>query len=180
MKKDADYYLGLDYPLAVVPYHDDYFDGYRAFFLDIPAIESIGETQEEVLADLKDVKKEWFQYAVQKEITIPEPHEIYPKEESCSGRVTLRLSKSLHRQVVAGAQNDGVTLNSYLNQLIQKGLHAQDNDEIVQQIQQLKEFIKAAEPPRSNTRTRRDFEFNRSYESFTTMTPIRQKSTQKN
>ena len=33
------------YPFAVIPYEYDDFVGYRAFLIDIPAVESLGATQ---------------------------------------------------------------------------------------------------------------------------------------
>ncbi|MCL2530054.1 MAG: hypothetical protein FWE41_06975 [Coriobacteriia bacterium] len=56
------------YPFAVAPYEDDDFVGYRAFLIDISAVESLGITPEEAVADLADVRKEWFAYVQSKGI----------------------------------------------------------------------------------------------------------------
>ena len=117
-------YMKLDYLFVVVPFSESDFKGYRAFLLDIPAIESIGSTPEEAISDLGNVKKEWFAFAIEKSIPIPEPNTDFPQALSYSGRITLRMPKSLHRQVSERAILNGVSLNAYLNEVIQRGMNA--------------------------------------------------------
>lgn len=40
------------------------------------------------------------------------------KQEDYSGRVTLRMAKSLHERVTTYAENEGVSLNSYINTIL--------------------------------------------------------------
>ena len=122
--RTIDEYMELDYPFIVTPFHEDGFYGYRAFLIDIPAIESIGATQEEALRDFAEVKKEWFMFAIEKGIAIPEPNVELHRTSKYSGRVTLRISKMLHRKAAEGALLDGVSLNAYLNEAIQRGMTA--------------------------------------------------------
>jgi antitoxin HicB len=90
--------------------------------LDIPAVESLGATREETLEDLDAVKREWFSYALDNGIKIPEPNPLYTDAGSWSGRVTLRIPKSLHRRIAEYAQIEGISLNSYLNMAIERGI----------------------------------------------------------
>ena len=120
-------YEELDYPFIVMPFHDEGFIGYRAFLLDIPAVESLGKTPEEALSDLDEVKKEWIAFALAKGIAIPEPDTNIQNVMRCSGRVTLRISKTLHRQAVEKAHINGISLNAYLNEVIQRGMAASAN-----------------------------------------------------
>ena len=125
MKKNKcslDDYMNLDYPFIVVPFHEGEFRGYRAFLLDIPAVESIGLTPEEALSDLNEVKREWISYALEKDFTIPKPETDFPETLKYSGRVTLRIPKTLHRQAAERALLNGVSLNSFLNEAIQRGM----------------------------------------------------------
>ena len=115
-------YMKLDYPFIVVPFNEDDFVGYRAFLIDIPAIESVGKTPEEALSDFDNVKKEWFSFAIEKGIAIPEPDTDLPKAVEYSGRITLRIPKTLHRKASERAILDGVSLNAYLNEAIQRGM----------------------------------------------------------
>lgn len=112
------------YPLAVAPFVDEDFIGFRAFLIDIPAIESLGATPEEALAGLDEAKKEWFAFAEAKGIAVPQPDPVFAQMADYSGRVTLRIPRSLHRQVAERAAFEGVSLNAYLNTAIQRGLYA--------------------------------------------------------
>ena len=123
-KLTFDEYMKLDYLFVIVPFSEGGFQGYKAFLLDIPAVESIGATPEEAMGDLGNVKKEWFAYAFEKGIPIPEPNTDFPKAMAYSGRVTLRMPKTLHRQVSERALLNGVSLNAYLNEVIQRGMNA--------------------------------------------------------
>ena len=117
-------YMKLDYSFIVVPFKDEGFSGFRAFLLDIPAIESIGATPEEALSDLNEVKKEWIAFALEKGIAIPKPEIDFPETMKYSGRVTLRIPKTLHRQAAERALLNGVSLNSFLNEAIMRGMIA--------------------------------------------------------
>ncbi|MCL2111350.1 MAG: type II toxin-antitoxin system HicB family antitoxin [Clostridiales bacterium] len=120
--KSIEDYMALGYPFIVVPFHEDGFVGYRAFLLDIPAVESLGTTPEEALHDLDEAKREWLSFALKKGIAIPEPNVDFPATMAYSGRVTLRISKTLHRQASERAHMDGISLNSYLNEAIRRGI----------------------------------------------------------
>ena len=112
------------YPFAVAFYEDGDFVGYRAFLIDIPAVESLGTTPEEAVADLEDVRKEWFAYAHSKGIHIPNPDTAFSQRVDYNGRVTLRMPRSLHQQVAQKAALEGVSLNSYLNSAIERAIVA--------------------------------------------------------
>jgi len=134
--RTIDEYMALDYPFIVVPFHEDGFNGYKAFLIDIPAIESIGTTPEEALHDFADVKKEWFAFALEKNIAIPEPDADLPAAIEYSGRVTLRIPKALHRKASERAILDGVSLNAYLNEVIQRGMTTAAAEKIYQNIEE--------------------------------------------
>jgi len=53
---------------------------------------------------------------------IPEPENDFQTTMNYSGRVTLRIPKSLHRQAAERALLNGVSLNSFLNEAIQRGM----------------------------------------------------------
>jgi len=122
VNKDSTYYSELVYPCAVAPFVDGDFAGFRAFLIDIPAVESLGATPEEAVRDLEEVKAEWLAYAITKGMTIPEPDPVFSEKATFSGRVTLRLPRTLHRQVAQKAVLEGVSLNSFLNTAIQRGM----------------------------------------------------------
>jgi predicted HicB family RNase H-like nuclease len=123
MKKNNDRER-FDYPFAVTPFEDGDFAGYRAFLIDIPSVESLGASSEEAIEGLAEAQAEWFAYAAAKSIRIPEPDPVFAQKAEYSGRVTLRIPRSLHRQVAQKAVLEGVSLNAYLNATIERGIHA--------------------------------------------------------
>lgn len=62
-----------EYVRFIEPYSDGYFSGWHGYFVKIPAIYTIGETKEEVMQDLQEVAKEWFAFAKEENIEIPNP-----------------------------------------------------------------------------------------------------------
>jgi antitoxin HicB len=107
-KKDLEYYLSLSYRIEVYP--DE--GGYTAAVPDLPGCITCGESLEEVLELIEDAKAGWLELALEDGDPIPEP--TFP-EEKYSGRFTVRLPRSLHRQLAERAKNDGVSLNQFVN-----------------------------------------------------------------
>lgn len=73
----------------------------------------------------------------------PKPSDDY-QIESVSGRVTLRLPKSIHAKCIKAAENDGVSLNSYLTTCITS--YTAQNEikcEIRSQMAQVKALIRS-------------------------------------
>jgi len=113
-----------NYPFAVASFESEDFVGYRAFLIDIPAVESLGATPEEAVADLEGARQEWFAFAQAKGISIPKPDTTFGQRADYNGRVTLRMPRSLHQQVAQKAALEGVSLNTYLNYAIEQVLFA--------------------------------------------------------
>ena len=84
---------------------------FEARVAELPDVVAFGETYNEAYeAALEAVSGLQDMYAA-KGKTFPKPN---VSEPTLSGRVTLRMSKSLHRSVHACAQNDGVSLNQWI------------------------------------------------------------------
>jgi len=56
--------------------------------------------------------------AIDNDIPIPEPSE----NEEYNGRISLRIPRSLHRNIIESAKRDGVSANQYLTHLISLGM----------------------------------------------------------
>ncbi|MDR0221785.1 MAG: type II toxin-antitoxin system HicB family antitoxin, partial [Lachnospiraceae bacterium] len=50
-------------------------------------------------------------------ITLTEMDEL----RQCNGRISVRVPKQLHRELVVGAKNNGVSLNQYIVYKLAKG-----------------------------------------------------------
>lgn len=119
MAQDLDFYLNLDYPFTVRPDIDD--GGYIVEFQDLQYCVGTGDTVEEAIKDAMIAKEQWIKAAHENRITIPLPS-IQEDKDEYSGRVTLRIPKSLHKLVIETAKKEGVSANQFLSHLISMGV----------------------------------------------------------
>lgn len=117
-KKSLKYYLSLKYPFKIEALSEEDGGGFFITYPDLPGCMSDGETVEEALKMGEDAKKCWIEAALENGADIPKP---YSFNENYNGRITLRTPKSLHRQLIEEAKDEGVSLNQYLLYLISKG-----------------------------------------------------------
>ncbi len=116
-QKPVDYYLALPYPMEVFRIPEESGGGYNASIplLGRYAAQGDGETAAEAIADLylhlPALLKEWQQEGIV--IPEPEPAGRHPVAAP-SGRLSLRLSKSLHAQVARRAQAEGISINQFI------------------------------------------------------------------
>jgi len=97
---------------------------WAAEFPDLPGCVGAGDTAEEAVAMAMDAKKAWIETAMEEGREIPKPKNI--DEDDFSGKFTLRLPKTLHKELTLQAEEEGVSLNQYLLYLITKGLNKED------------------------------------------------------
>jgi len=110
MKKNIDYYMGLNYPVAIERISEEDGGGFFASIPLLPGCMSDGETLEEAYDNIEDAKKEWLRSMLERGMNIPEPAE----QEEFSGKFLVRLPKSLHRTLVQISKREGVSLNQYV------------------------------------------------------------------
>jgi antitoxin HicB len=108
-------YMRRPYVMVVV-WDEDYW---AATFPELPGLVAAADTWEELQQKIHDAKWSYFEVALETGLPIPEPGE---SGEPASGRVLLRLPKSLHRQAARAAQRDGVSVNMFLVSAIAKEL----------------------------------------------------------
>ncbi len=104
--KTLDYYMSL--PYAVEVKHDE--DGYFAKVMELPGCMTWADTFEELGPMIEDAKLAWIEDALEDGDPIPEPRDV----GEFSGKVNLRMPKSLHRDLVYRAEAEGVSLNQYM------------------------------------------------------------------
>lgn len=107
MKKDLPYYLKLNYSIRVKENEDG---SYFAEVEELPGCITEGDSKTEALTMIEDAKRAWLETALEKKITIPEPTDL-----EYSGKLNVRLPKSLHRLLAYRAKEEGVSLNSYIS-----------------------------------------------------------------
>jgi predicted RNase H-like HicB family nuclease len=83
----------------------------KATVRDLPDVAVFGYSYDEVAKQVLDVIARLHQAAVDHGRPFPKPSE---SSEAATGRVTLRLPRSLHAEVEACAQDDDVSLNTWI------------------------------------------------------------------
>lgn len=111
MKKPA-----VEYPFEIRPLSKDEGGGYAITFPDLPGCRSDGATPEEAIENGRDALASWLEVAREFGDRIPKPF------SAVSGRFVQRVPRSLHAQLIAQAQAEGVSLNTLVVSLVSQGL----------------------------------------------------------
>jgi predicted RNase H-like HicB family nuclease len=104
--KTAKEYLKEPYSRVLVPEADG---TYSADILEFPGCFAEGRTPDEAYANLEKVAESWIEAALEQGQEIPEPVEAH----DFSGRIALRIPKSIHKQAAKFAEIDNTSLNQF-------------------------------------------------------------------
>ena len=107
----VNYYMSLKYPFKVEEMSEG---GYFVKVIDLPGCMCDADTLEEIPEKLEKAKKAWIEGILERGGTIPLPK----ADEPYSGRFVVRMPKSLHRRLAECAEQEGVSLNSYVFNLL--------------------------------------------------------------
>lgn len=165
MRKNLDYYMSLKYPVEIEKIPEEEGGGYHVCIplLGRYAFVGDGDTIEEALAHLEEVKRDLFSLYLARGIPIPEPDE---EEAEYSGKFLLRIPSELHRYLAQQAKRNNTTLNQYCLFLLTRKayLHTvqEEMEEIRREIrglhQRLQEIsFKVAKPKSTNGNATRVF-----------------------
>ena len=97
-------YLKRPYGRVVVPESDGTF---RAEIIELPGCIAVGDTAAEALANLESVARSCLQATIAKGLRVPEPIEAV----EYSGKLVVRLPKTLHKKAAHAAAREDVSLN---------------------------------------------------------------------
>lgn len=111
---------------------------------DLPGCVGCGDTPEEALAMVEDAKRSWIESALADGIDIPEPKN--PDNFQYSGKFTLRVPKSLHKELSLKAEEEGLSLNQYIVYLITKNHYETSASSSDYQVVLTKEKVKLEIP----------------------------------
>ena len=104
---DAGEYLKRPYGRLLTPENDGTF---RAEIREFPGCLATGDTPEEALSALEDAALNWLEASHQIGLAIPEPAGTI----EYSGKFVVRLPKTLHKKAAFAAEQDGVSLNTFV------------------------------------------------------------------
>ncbi|SRR6266540_1105214 len=112
MKKTVDDYMKLPYTIEITPDDGSYFVKVK----ELEGCMSVGDTRAEALEMIDDAMRGWLEVALEDGLEIPLPESL--REEKYSGKFALRMTKSLHRKLAEGAEQEGVSINQYMVTLL--------------------------------------------------------------
>ncbi|MFT8907294.1 MAG: type II toxin-antitoxin system HicB family antitoxin [Lentilactobacillus diolivorans] len=113
---DLKYYMNLSYKIVMDFIEDEGESYYKLTIPRLPGVIAFGATVEEAMTDLKGAKEIWVKKCLQDGIRIPQPI-----DETYSGRVTLRMPKSLHKELAQTAADEDIILNQYIVTVLEQG-----------------------------------------------------------
>lgn len=136
MAKAVEDYLKEPYTKILIQNEDGV---YSAEILELSGCFSVGNTPNEAIQNLDEVAKSWIETSIELGQEIPEPF----VNQGYSGKIALRLPRSLHRQAIRVAEREGVSLNQFLITAIASRLGA-DNfyTQLIEKLQN--RFVQAA------------------------------------
>lgn len=106
----VDRYVELPYHISLVQNGDEDGGRWVAAAEELPDCTSRAETAEEAIAGLKDAMAEWIAAALKEGRDIPEPRSV----ATHSGRLLLRMPRSLHAALTQAAERESVSLNQFI------------------------------------------------------------------
>jgi len=128
MKKNieslVEYYAKLPYQIVIEPWDDGDGPYYLARILELQGCMMHGDTPEEALRELEDVKCEWIKTNIELGNKMPQPL----KTNNFSGKIVVRMTPSLHETLATVAEIEGVSLNHYMVSALSK---AAGRDEVL-------------------------------------------------
>lgn len=103
------------YPLTVFWSQED--GAFIAEARDLPGCSAVGDSREEAVQEARDAIETWIEAAQAAGNPVPEPSSAAP-EHAYSGKLLLRMPRSLHAQLARDASTEGVSLNQWVVHLL--------------------------------------------------------------
>ena len=99
--------LKLPYERVIIPEEEG---GFSASIAEFEGCLADGETADEAMANLDSAAEAWIKAEQDAGRDIPEPWNL----QEFSGKLLLRLPKSLHQRLARQADREGISLNQYV------------------------------------------------------------------
>jgi predicted RNase H-like HicB family nuclease len=81
---------------------------------ELPGVSAFGDSPEEAITELDTAKALTLEVYREDGLPLPEPAKLKP----FSGQTRIRIPKTLHAELTAAAQLEGMSLNSFVNHLL--------------------------------------------------------------
>lgn len=115
--KKLDYYKSLEYDVTIRKEKEGGETWYVAYCdeFGVNACHGIGQTMTEALQSYQEEKDIFIEFLYEKGETIPEPIQ---RNDGFSGVFSVRTSPWVHSLIAAQANRNGVSINTYMNQIM--------------------------------------------------------------
>jgi antitoxin HicB len=123
-------YLDLPYHVSVVRDENERSKaGWTARIEELPACTASAASPEEAVHRVRKAMESWISTALEQGEEIPEPR----SGSTSSGRLLVRMPKTLHGQLARAAEHEGVSLNQFITSSLAsavawRGLHRTSNN----------------------------------------------------
>jgi predicted RNase H-like HicB family nuclease len=107
--EELEYYAKLPYTVIVEQWDDGEGPYWVARIAELPHCLIHGDTAEEAVREIRDVKIDWIKSNLERGLPVPEP-----VTHSYSGQIRLRISPSLHKLLTYRAETEGMSLNQFM------------------------------------------------------------------
>jgi predicted RNase H-like HicB family nuclease len=118
MNTITDQYLKRPYTKILIENDDG---TYSAEILEFSGCFADGNTPNDAMANLNNAAESWIEVCIDQGLDIPEPLD----NQDFSGRIALRIPRSLHKQAIRFAKREGISLNQFLVSAIAEKLGAE-------------------------------------------------------
>ena len=115
-QKGIEYYMGLPYSILL---HEIKEDGEKYWIAEVPALpgcKSHGSNVEEAVKSVEEAKKDWILDSLKEGEGVPIPVE----RDRYSGKILVRMSRSLHRSLALIAEAEKLSLNQLIVTILAK------------------------------------------------------------
>ena len=108
--KTLDEYLALPYTVEILHDQSSEHAGWFARVVELPGCMTQADTFDELEVVVQDAMHAWIVTALDAGLPVPEPD----TGGEYTGRLTVRVPRSLHRDLAVAAARDGVSLSAYI------------------------------------------------------------------
>jgi len=115
-QKGIEYYMQLPYSILLHQVEDEGKKYWIAEVPELPGCKSHGSTVEEAVKSVEEAKKDWITDSLEEGEGIPVPIEI----GRYSGKILVRMSRSLHRALSLIAESEKLSLNQLIVTILAK------------------------------------------------------------
>jgi len=113
IEKDLEYYAKLPYTVILEQWDDGNGPYWVARIAELPHCLIHGDTPEEAVKEIEEVKRDWIKSNLERGLPIPEP-----TPRKYSGQTQIRISPTLHKLLAYRAEAEGMSLNQYMATLL--------------------------------------------------------------